>query len=183
MGSESFVRLDREAESEAIARRDLDAVLNHDLGANACAAGRGGLHYSSAGGSDDKGPFTVRFGLRGMGVTRAGDTTAHVGHHHLLVDAEGELSRTNPIPTDRRHLHFGGGQTETQLDLPPGKHSLQLVLGDAEHKLFNPPVISKKITVTVLDPNAPVVKQNVVRKRTVRTKATQRRTTARSNSR
>jgi hypothetical protein len=130
-----------------------------------------------------KGPFTVRFGLRGMGVTRAGDTTANVGHHHLLVDAEGELSRTDPIPTDRRHLHFGGGQTETQLDLPPGKHSLQLVLGDAEHKLFNPPVISKKITVTVLDPNAPVVKKNVVRKRTVRTKATQRRTTARSNSR
>src|SRR5918997_1064247 len=130
-----------------------------------------------------KGPFTVRFGLRGMGVTRAGDTTENVGHHHLLVDAEGELSRTDPIPTDRRHLHFGGGQTETQLDLPPGKHTLQLVLGDAEHKLFNPPVISKKITVTVLDPNAPVVKNNVVRKRTMRTKPTQRRTSARSNSR
>jgi len=130
-----------------------------------------------------KGPFTVRFGLRGMGVTRAGDTTANVGHHHLLVDAEGELSRTDPIPTDRRHLHFGGGQTETQLDLPPGKHSLQLVLGDAEHKLFNPPVISKKITVTVLDPNAPVVKKNMVRKRTLRTKATQRRATVRPNSR
>jgi Domain of unknown function (DUF4399) len=130
-----------------------------------------------------KGPFTVRFGLRGMGVTRAGDTTANVGHHHLLVDAEGELSRTDPIPTDRRHLHFGGGQTETQLDLPPGKHSLQLVLGDAEHKLFNPPVISKKITVTVLDPNAPEVKKNVVRKRTVRTKATQRRKSTRRNSR
>jgi hypothetical protein len=130
-----------------------------------------------------KGPFTVRFGLRGMGVTRAGDTTAHVGHHHLLVDAEGELSRTDPIPTDRRHLHFGGGQTETLLDLPPGKHSLQLVLGDAEHKLFNPPVISKKITVTVLDPNAPVVKKNVVRKRTLPTKAAQRRTTTERNSR
>jgi Domain of unknown function (DUF4399) len=130
-----------------------------------------------------KGPFTVRFGLRGMGVTRAGDTTENVGHHHLLVDAERELSRTDPIPTDRRHLHFGGGQTETQLDLPPGKHTLQLVLGDAEHKLFNPPVMSKKITVTVLDPNAPVVKKNVVRKRSVRKKGTQRRSAARPNSR
>src|SRR5918997_722884 len=130
-----------------------------------------------------KGAFPVRFGLKGMGVTRAGDTAPNVGHHHLLVDADGELSRTDPIPTDRRHLHFGGGQTETQLDLPPGKHSLQLVLGDAEHKLFNPPVISKKITVTVLDPNAPVVKKNLVRKRTVRKTGTQRRTSARSNSR
>ena len=108
-----------------------------------------------------KGAFPVRFGLKGMGVTRAGDTAPNVGHHHLLVDAEGELSPTDPIPTDRKHLHFGGGQTETQLDLPPGRHTLQLVLGDAEHKLFKPVVMSKKITVTVLDPNAPTA----VRKR------------------
>jgi hypothetical protein len=65
-----------------------------------------------------------------------------------------DLNRSEPIPTDRRHLHFGNGQTETQLDLTPGKHTLQLVLGDAEHKVFDPPVISDKITVTVLDPNA-----------------------------
>jgi hypothetical protein len=101
-----------------------------------------------------KGAFPVRFGLKGMGVTRAGDTAPNVGHHHLLVDAEGELSPTDPIPTDRKHLHFGGGQTETRLDLPPGRHSLQLVLGDAEHKLFKPAVMSKKVTVTVLDLNA-----------------------------
>ena len=79
----------------------------------------------------------------------------NVGHHHLLVDVEGELSPTDPIPTDRRHLHFGGGQTETQLDLPPGRHTLQLVLGDAEHKLFKPVVMSKKIAITVLELNAP----------------------------
>jgi hypothetical protein len=60
-----------------------------------------------------RGAFPVRFGLKGMGVTRAGDTAPNVGHHHLLVDAEGELSSTDPLPTDRKHLHFGGGQTET----------------------------------------------------------------------
>jgi hypothetical protein len=101
-----------------------------------------------------KGAFPVRFGLKGMGVTRAGDMAPNVGHHHLLVDAEGELSLTDPIPTDRKHLHFGGGQTETRLDLPPGRHTLQLALGDAEHKLFKPVVMSKKISITVLDPDA-----------------------------
>src|SRR3954451_9792232 len=97
-----------------------------------------------------RGAFPVRFGLTNMGVTRAGDKTPNVGHHHLLVDAEGELNADEPIPTDKKHLHFGGGQTETKLDLPPGKHTLQLVLGDADHKLFNPVVKSKKVTITVL---------------------------------
>ena len=112
-----------------------------------------------------KGAFPVRFGLKGMGVTRAGDTAPNVGHHHLLVDAEGELSSTDPIPTDRKHLHFGGGQTETQLDLPPGRHTLQLVLGDAEHKLFNPAVMSKRVTVIVLDPTAPTAAKRKKKKR------------------
>jgi hypothetical protein len=101
------------------------------------------------------GAFWVQFGLRNMGVTRAGDTAANVGHHHLLVNADAkDLDPSAPIPTDRRHLHFGGGQTETRLDLPPGKHTLQLVLGDAEHKIFKPAVISQKITITVVDPKA-----------------------------
>jgi hypothetical protein len=121
-------------------------------------------------------PVTVQFGLRGMGVTRAGDTSPNVGHHHLLVDAQGELSAIDPIPTDRRHLHFGGGQTETTLDLPPGKHTLQLALGDAEHKLFKPVVMSKKITVTVVDPKAPTAMPNKLKKRH---KVTQRRRVSR----
>jgi hypothetical protein len=100
-------------------------------------------------------PVTVRFGLRNMGVTRAGDTTANMGHHHLLVNVADPIDATQPIPTDRRHLHFGRGQTETQLDLPPGRHTLQLVFGDAEHKLFSPPVASSKITITVLRPRLP----------------------------
>jgi Domain of unknown function (DUF4399) len=100
-------------------------------------------------------PITVRFGLRNMGVTRAGDTTPNMGHHHLLVDVTDPVEPNEPLPTDRKHLHFGAGQTETQLDLPPGKHTLQLVLGDAEHKPFNPVVASNKVTITVVKPRPP----------------------------
>ena len=97
-----------------------------------------------------RGSFWCRFGLRNMGVSRAGDTTAGIGHHHLLVDVDTPLDPGEPIPSDKSHLHFGGGQTEVRLDLPSGEHTLQLVLGDAEHKLFKPPVVSKKIRITVL---------------------------------
>jgi hypothetical protein len=96
-----------------------------------------------------KGAFWVRFGLRNMGVTRAGDTTANVGHHHLLVNVDKPFDPNEPLPSDKNHLHYGGGQTEARLELPPGKHTLQLVLGDAEHRPFKPPLVSKKITVTV----------------------------------
>ena len=96
-----------------------------------------------------KGPFWVRFGLRNMGVTRAGDPAPNSGHHHLLVDVDGEINPDEPIPTDRRHLHFGGGQTEARLELPPGPHTLQLVLGDAEHRPFKPLIISRKIKIFV----------------------------------
>ena len=95
-------------------------------------------------------PFVVRFGLRGMGVTHAGNPTRNMGHHHLLVDVEEPLDPNEPIPTGRRHLHFGAGQTETELDLPPGRHSLRLVLGDADHKLFRPNVSSDLVTLTVI---------------------------------
>ncbi len=97
-----------------------------------------------------RGVFWCRFGLRNMGVTHAGDATPNLGHHHLLVDVNEALNPDEPIPSDRTHLHFGAGQTETRLDLPPGRHTLQLVLGDAEHMLFAPPVMSRKITITVV---------------------------------
>ncbi len=96
------------------------------------------------------GAFWCRFGLRNMGVTHAGDSTPNLGHHHLLVDVAEPLNPDEPIPSDKNHLHFGAGQTETRLDLPPGRHTLQLVLGDAEHMLFVPPVMSRKITITVV---------------------------------
>jgi hypothetical protein len=95
-------------------------------------------------------PFKVQFGLTGMGVAPAGIDKPNTGHHHLLIDttlSPEELKQ--PIPSDAKHLHFGGGQTETMLTLPPGRHTLQLVLGDWTHIPFNPPIISPVITVTV----------------------------------
>jgi len=96
-----------------------------------------------------KGAFWCRFGLRNMGITRAGDKTENAGHHHLLIDAPDTLKAGDVIPADKNHVHFGAVQSEARIDLPPGRHTLQLVLGDAEHKVFNPPVVSKKITITV----------------------------------
>jgi hypothetical protein len=92
--------------------------------------------------------FTVRIGLKEMGVAPAGVAKENTGHHHLLVDADpGDLSR--PIPSDYNHIHLGNGQTEVILTLPPGPHTLQLLLGDRDHLAHTPPVMSKKITVYV----------------------------------
>src|SRR5947208_550200 len=99
-----------------------------------------------------KGGFWCRFGLRNMGVTHAGDATPGAGHHHLFVDVNAPLDPNEPIPSDKNHLHFGTGQTEARVELPPGEHTLQLALGDAEHIPFDPPVVSKKIRITVLQP-------------------------------
>ena len=96
-----------------------------------------------------RGGFWVRFGLRNMGVTHAGDDYQNAGHHHLLVDVNDPIDPKEPIPQDKSHLHFGAGQTETMLELPPGTHTLQLVLGDAKHYPFEPPVVSEKITIRV----------------------------------
>lgn len=96
-----------------------------------------------------KGAFWCRFGLRNMGVTHAGDNFANAGHHHLLINVNEPLDPNEPIPQDKSHLHFGAGQTEARIELPPGKYTLQLVLGDAKHYPFNPPVVSRKINVTI----------------------------------
>jgi hypothetical protein len=96
-------------------------------------------------------PFKVVFGLTpNMGVAPSGVEKANVGHHHLLIDTKltaGEM--TESITVDEQHVHFGKGQTETTVTLPPGKHTLQLVLGDWSHIPFNPSVQSDVITVTV----------------------------------
>jgi len=93
-------------------------------------------------------PFKVWFGLRNFGVAPAGVTTRNTGHHHLLIDTP-LPPLDQEIPNDRHHLHFGLGQTETVLDLPPGTHTLQLLLGDANHVPHDPPVMSKRITIQV----------------------------------
>lgn len=95
-----------------------------------------------------KSPFKVWFGLRNMGVAPKDVEHENTGHHHLLIDTD-LPSFGEPIPSDRNHLHFGGGETETVVELPPGRHTLQLLLGDAKHVPHNPPVYSKKITITV----------------------------------
>lgn len=95
-------------------------------------------------------PFKVQFGLSGMGVAPAGVDKPNTGHHHLIVDATlspDELKE--PIASDAKHIHFGGGQTETMVTLPPGRHTLQLVLGDWSHIPFNPPIMSPVVTITV----------------------------------
>jgi hypothetical protein len=94
-------------------------------------------------------PFVVEFGLKGMGVAPAGVKIENTGHHHLLIDTDAPADLNAPLPSSDKVMHFGKGQTQTTLTLPPGKHTLQLLLGDNAHVPHNPPVISKKITVTV----------------------------------
>jgi hypothetical protein len=100
-------------------------------------------------GSTETGAFLCRFGLRNMGIAPAGHDFPNTGHHHLLIDTMEPIIANEPIPHDKKHLHFGGGETEVLLDLPPGKHTLQLVLGDGNHLSFDPPLLSKRITITV----------------------------------
>ena len=93
-------------------------------------------------------PVTVRFGLSGMGVAPAGVAKANTGHHHLIIDSP-TPDLGLPVPKDAKRVHFGAGQTEARVALAPGKHTLQLVLGDANHIPHDPPVVSRVIEITV----------------------------------
>jgi Domain of unknown function (DUF4399) len=100
-------------------------------------------------------PFKVQFGLTGMGIAPAGVEKEKTGHHHLLIDTRlSDEEAKAPLPMDAQHMHFGGGQTETTLSLPPGQHTLQLVLGDWSHIPFSPLIESPVITVTVKQQHA-----------------------------
>jgi hypothetical protein len=92
--------------------------------------------------------FTVKFGLTGMGVAPAGFDKPNSGHHHLLIDSP-LPPFDEPIPNNENSLHFGAGQTEASVTLTPGKHTLQLLLGDANHIPHDPPIFSQPITVYV----------------------------------
>jgi hypothetical protein len=96
-------------------------------------------------------PVTIHFGLSGMGVAPAGVDVANTGHHHLLINRAPFSAEDEGfgVPADDNHRHFGGGQTEVTLDLPPGTHTLQLVLGDTNHVPHDPPVVSEVISITV----------------------------------
>ena len=99
-------------------------------------------------GATVKKPFKVVFGIEGMEIAPAGTDKPNSGHHHLLINSSLE-DYASPIPSDDNHIHFGKGQTETTLELAPGKHTLQLILGDMNHIPHKPAVESEVITVTV----------------------------------
>ena len=91
----------------------------------------------------------VKFAVENIALAPAGDTTKNTGHHHLLIDVDKLPAAGAPIPNDANHLHFGKAQTQAEITLTPGKHTLQLELGDSGHMPFDPPIVSKKITVNV----------------------------------
>jgi hypothetical protein len=103
---------------------------------------KNGAHVSS--------PVVVRFGLKGMGIAPAGVKFDNTGHHHLLIDTDPPADLSAPLPATDKIVHFGKGQTETSLTLTPGKHTLQLLLADQNHIPHSPPLLSQKITITVV---------------------------------
>jgi len=111
-------------------------------------AGAGAYIVEPADGAMVTSPVRVAFGLSGIGVAPAGIELPNTGHHHLLIDTE--LANFNgPIPADAQHVHFGLGQTETTIELAPGRHELRLVLGDHLHIPHIPPVTSNVVTIEV----------------------------------
>ena len=120
-------------------------------GWSATSAANGATVYiiSPQNGDTVQSPVTIKFGLKGMGVAPAGIDKANTGHHHLLVDIDQLPAMDAPIPADDKHHHFGGGQTETELELSPGQHTLQLLMGDKSHIPHGTPVLSEQITITV----------------------------------
>jgi len=127
------------------------AAAQADTGQSTAPAGAHSYFVNIKDGDTVTSPFKVVFGLTpNMGIAPSGVDKPNVGHHHLLIDsalAADEMSQ--PIIVDEQHIHFGKGQTETMVTLPPGKHTLQLVLGNWTHIPFNAPIQSEVITVTV----------------------------------
>ncbi len=103
---------------------------------------------SPADGDTVSNPIRVEFGIEGMDVVKAGDDQPHSGHHHLLINT-GLPDLTMPIPADDQHIHFGDGSTSTEITLPPGEHTLSMLLGDYRHIPHDPPLVSETITITV----------------------------------
>ncbi|KAA9131371.1 DUF4399 domain-containing protein [Marinihelvus fidelis] len=120
------------------------------LSAPAALAGEARVYFiTPADGDVIEGPVTVKFGLKGMGVAPAGTMADNTGHHHLLIDGPDLPPPGVPLPATDQVKHFGGGQTETVLELSPGTHTLQLIVGDHAHIPASPPVASDVITIEV----------------------------------
>ncbi len=93
-------------------------------------------------------PVTVKFGIRNFKISPTGEDIHEAGHFHLIIDSPNTLSLDEPIPYDNNHLHFDSAEKEVTLTLEPGKHTLQLVVGDEEHEPFDQ-LVSEIITINV----------------------------------
>ncbi len=95
--------------------------------------------------------FVVKFEVQGMEVAPAGTYEPNTGHHHLMIDVQELASASKPLPATKNIIHYGAGQTEAEITLKPGKHTLQLMFADGNHVPFDPIVMSKQIDITVVD--------------------------------
>ena len=137
------------AQSDTTQNTKAKALAKIGMDITPSPAGAKVYFVAPANGAEITGPVKVVFGLApAMGVAPAGVQQKNTGHHHLLIDNPA-VDMNRPLPTTDQVKHFGGGQTETAVTLAPGKHTLQLVLGDYKHQPHSPPVVSETITITV----------------------------------
>ena len=142
-------QMKKAAQSDTSQNAKAKALAKIGMDVTPSPAGAKVYFLAPANGAEVKGPVKVVFGLApAMGVAPAGTQKENTGHHHLLIDNP-PVDTTAPLPTSEQVKHFGNGQTETTVTLKPGKHTLQLVLGDWKHQPHNPPVMSEIITITV----------------------------------
>jgi hypothetical protein len=121
-----------------------------DNAAKSCPAGNhkaGPYFLSPADGATVSGKVQVKMGLHGMTVHKAGGLIDGTGHHHLIVDGA-YIPETQGVPKDAQHIHFGKGQTEAEIELAPGEHTLTLQFADGHHKSYGK-VFSRTIKITV----------------------------------
>jgi Domain of unknown function (DUF4399) len=132
----------------ALAALMLPAVALAETAATPSPAGAKVMILEPKSGAEVTSPVAIKFGIVGMEVAPAGTDKPNTGHHHLIIDGKVD-DMTAAIPADDAHKHYGKGQTDASVELKPGKHTLQLVLGDHNHVPHNPPVVSEVITITV----------------------------------
>ena len=138
----------QKAADEPVASEPAAAAEPAAMPRTASADGASVFFIMPADGVTVSNPISIEFGIAGMDVVKAGNNQPHSGHHHLLIDT-GLPDLGLPVPADEHHVHFGDGSTSTEITLPPGDHTLQMLLGDHLHIPHNPPLVSEQITITV----------------------------------